>query len=136
MNSDTAVQASETEVVAKAKRRGFTAAYKKAILEKSDRALASGEMGALGALLRREGLYSSQLATWRKARDRGAIEGLAPKRRGRPAEVVDPRDEEIASLKRELARQEARLRQAELIIDVQKKVSLLLGINLPSSETN
>jgi transposase-like protein len=124
----------ETEVMAKAKRRSFTAEYKKRILEQADRALASGDPGALGALLRREGLYSSHLTVWRKARDSGELAGLEPKKRGRPKKEVDPRDEEIAELKRQLAKERARLEKAELIIDVQKKVSTLLGIKLPETE--
>jgi len=121
-------------VMAKAKRRSFTAEYKKRILEQADRALASGDPGALGALLRREGLYSSHLTVWRKAREGGELAGLEPKKRGRPKKVVDPRQEEIAELKRQLAMQRARLEKAELIIDVQKKVSTLLGIQLPQKE--
>lgn len=124
-------QVMETEVMAKAKRRTFTAEYKKHILEQADRAVASGEVGAVGALLRREGLYASHLMEWRKARERGGLAGLAPKRRGRPKREVDSRDEEIASLKRQLAKEQARLQQAELIIEVPKKVSALLGIQLP-----
>lgn len=124
----------ETEVMAKAKRRSFTAEYKKRILEQADRALASGDPGALGALLRREGLYSSHLTVWRKARDSGELAGLEPKKRGRPKKEVDPRDEEIAELKRQLAKERARLEKAELIIDVQKKLSTLLGIKLPETE--
>jgi transposase len=126
----------ETEVMAKAKRRSFTAEYKKRILEQAERALASGDPGALGALLRREGLYSSHLTVWRKARDEGELAGLEPKKRGRPKKEVDPRDEEIAELKRQLARERARLEKAELIIDVQKKVSRLLGVQLPETEEN
>ena len=121
----------ETEVVEKAKRRTFTAEYKKSILEKAERALDSGEAGALGELLRREGLYSSHLTEWRKARERGELAGLAPKKRGPAKKVVDERDQRIAQLERELARKEARLQTAELIIEAQKKVSAILGIQLP-----
>lgn len=136
MNPVVAVPRSEeTEVAQKAKRRTFTAQYKKDILEKADRALSSGELGALGALLRREGLYSSHLAEWRKARENGELAGLAPRKRGPRPKAADPRDLELAELKRELARTEARLKKAELIIDVQKKVSTLLGIQLPEPAT-
>jgi hypothetical protein len=121
----------ETEVTEKAKRRLFTAEYKKDILKKADRALASGVAGALGELLRTEGLYSSHLTEWRKARDRGELAGLAPKRRGPAKRVVDERDQRIAELERELARKGARLQTAELIIEAQKKVSAILGIQLP-----
>lgn len=118
-------------MVEKAKRRTFTAEYKKSILEKAERALDSGEAGALGELLRREGLYSSHLTEWRKARERGELAGLAPKKRGPAKKVVDERDQRIAQLERELARKEARLQTAELIIEAQKKVSAILGIQLP-----
>jgi transposase-like protein len=121
----------ETEVTEKAKRRSFTAEYKKSILEKIDRAVASGEVGAVGALLRREGLYSSHLTEWRQARERGELAGLTPKRRGPAKMVADERDQRIAQLERELARKDARLKTAELIIETQKKVSAILGIQLP-----
>ena len=118
----------ETEVAAKGKRRQYSAEEKRRILAEAD---ACTKLGELGALLRREGLYSSHLVTWRRQRENGEIAGLTPKKRGRKATAVDPRDREIADLKREKARLEARLEKAEAIIDVQKKVSLLLGIDLP-----
>src|SRR3989442_7503875 len=80
---------SETEVVAKAQRRRFTAEYKRRIVREADRCTTTG---AIGALLRREGLYSSYLTTWRAARDRGELEGLAPKQRGPKLVALDPRD--------------------------------------------
>ena len=124
----------KTEVTEKAKRRLFTAEYKKRIIEQADRALASGERGAVGALLRREGLYSSHVSEWREARGRGEIAGLTPKKRGPAKREIDERDHRIAALERELAKDRVRLQQAELIIEVQKKVSLILGIKLPETE--
>ena len=124
----------KTEVTEKAKRRLFTAEYKKRILEQADRALASGERGAVGALLRREGLYSSHVSEWREARARGELAGLTPKKRGPAKREIDERDRRIAELQRELAKDRIRLQQAELIIEVQKKVSLILGIKLPETE--
>ena len=123
-----------TEVTEKAKRRLFTAEYKKRIIEQADRALASGERGAVGALLRREGLYSSHLSEWREARAQGALAGLTPKKRGPAKRETDERDRRIAELERELAKDRVRLQQAEIIIEVQKKVSSILGIKLPETE--
>lgn len=121
----------DPEVLAKAQRRQFTADYKKRILAEADSANASG---AIGALLRREGLYSSHLAHWRQQRDLG----LAPRRRG-PKSKRDPLCEEVRKLKRENDQLAQRLVRAEIIIDVQKKVSSLLGIPLAvvnSGESN
>jgi transposase len=115
-------QAPDPEVVPRAKRRSFTAAYKLRILEevaKCDRP------GQIGALLRREGLYSSHLTTWRRQRREGQLQGLRPKKRGRKA---DPQAAEIAALRKENERLRTRLEQAELIIDVQKKLSQALGL--------
>ena len=89
--------AAETEVVVKAARRRFTAAEKLRVLSEADRCTKPGE---LGALLRREGLYSSHLATWRTARRRGELAGLAPRARGPKAKPIDPRDRKIAELER------------------------------------
>ncbi len=118
----------ETEVSSKAKRRQYTAEFKRRIVREADACTKPGE---LGALLRREGLYSSHLVTWRAQRDRGELAGLAPRKRGPKPRPVDERDREIALLKRENARLEARLEKAEAIIEVQKKVSQLLGVELP-----
>jgi transposase-like protein len=112
-------------------RRRFTAEYKRRILEEADRLTAPGE---LGALLRREGLYSSHLSTWRKQREQGMLDGLAPKKRGRKPKRKDPLVEENQRLRRENARLAARLKQAETIIEVQKKLSTMLGIPLPTPE--
>ena len=117
----------DAEVPEKAKRRRFDAAYKQRILEEADRSTGPGE---LGELLRREGLYSSHLTCWRRQRDEGSLAGLAPKRRGRKAKRRDPLAKELDKLHRENQRLAERLRQAERIIDVQKKVSEMLGIPL------
>ena len=120
---------SDPEVVVKAQRRQFTAAYKHRILQEAD---ACARPGDIGALLRREGLYSSHLNTWRQQRVRGEQQGLTPAKRGRKAE---PQAAETARLQRETARLKAQLARAELIIEVQKKVSQLLGLpEIPPSE--
>jgi len=120
-NSKVKEEMAKTEVVAKAKRRRFTAAEKLRLLREVEACHGSGE---IGALLRREGIYSSYLSTWRKQRERGELEGLSPQKRG---PKPDPQAIELAKLRRANARLQERLRQAELIIDVQKKVARLLG---------
>src|SRR2546422_10066453 len=119
----------ETEVVAKARRRRFTAAEKLRVLREADGCTKPGE---LSALLRREGLYSSHLSAWREARRRGELAGLTPRARGPKAKPVDPRDKKLVEQARVIARLEARLERAEGLIEVQKKVSQLLGIPLAS----
>lgn len=113
----------DPEVVPKAKRRKFSAEYKRRILEEADNCTESGHVGAL---LRREGLYSSHLSTWRRQRGRGVVEGLRPKKRGRKRK--DELEREVTRLQRENERLQASLEQAETIIDVQKKLSRLLGL--------
>jgi transposase len=113
------------EVLERPARRRFTVEYKARILAEAD---ACTEPGRLGELLRREGLYSSHLTTWRRLRDEGALAGLTPKRRGRKAKSKNPLADEVARLQRENQRLKEQLRQAELIIDVQKKVSEMLNI--------
>lgn len=113
-----------TEVVMRAARRRYTAEYKLRILREVDACQGTGE---IGALLRREGLYSSHLTKWRRQRARGEVEGLAEQRRG-PQE--DPQAVENARLKRENERLREELRKAQLIIEVQKKVSQILGVPL------
>ena len=120
-------------VLEKPVRRRFTAEYKLRILHEADRCTASGQ---LGALLRREGLYSSLLSTWRRQRDEGTLAGLTPKRRGRKAKPDAPLITENERLKRETQRLTAKLRQAETIIEVQKKLSEMLGIPLPPSDNS
>jgi len=115
------------EVNAVAKRRRFSAEYKLRIVQEADRCTESGE---IGALLRREGLYSSLLTEWRRARDQGAFNALREKKRGPKPRRVDPLEQENLRLERECERLRRKLEQAELIIDVQKKVSALLGIPL------
>jgi transposase-like protein len=119
------------EVVEKAKRRRFEAAYKLRVLEEADRCIAPG---LLGELLRREGLYSSHLATWRRQREAGALDALGPKKRGRKPKRKDAVALENERLARENKRLAERLRQAEVIIEVQKKVSEMLGIS--TAKTN
>jgi len=115
------------EVLEKPVRRRFTVEYKLRMLAEAD---ACSEPGMLGELLRREGLYSSHLSTWRRQRDEGALAGLAPKRRGRKPKPKNPFAGENEQLRRENQRLKEKLRQAELIIDVQKKVSEMLNIPL------
>lgn len=121
----------DPEVPAKAARRRFTAEYKLRVLTLAD---ACNEPGGLGRLLRREGLYASNLNTWRSQRDRGVLSALAPKKRGRKESVRDPLVAENEKLRKENERLTGRLRQAEIIIDVQKKISQILGIPLATPE--
>ena len=123
--------AAETEVVAKAARRRFTAAEKLRVLREVDRCTKPGE---LSALLRREGLYSSHLSAWRAARKGGELAGLTPRARGPKAKPVDPRDKKLVEQARLIARLEARLERAEGLIELQKKVAQLLGNPLPNDE--
>jgi transposase len=119
------------EVLEKPVRRRFTVEYKARILAEAD---ACSEPGRLGELLRREGLYSSHLSTWRRQREEGALAGLTPKRRGRKAKPKNPLADENKQLRRENQRLKEQLRQAELIIDVQKKVSEMLSIPLKTPD--
>ena len=114
----------EVEVSSKAKRRVFTAKYKAKILREAE--ACAGKHGAVGALLRREGLYSSHLTSWRKE----AEAGLEAKKRG-PKAKVDARDRRIAQLERQLRRSTERAERAEALVELQKKVSQLMGIALP-----
>jgi transposase-like protein len=123
--------AAQTEVVAKARRRRFTAAEKLRVLREADRCTKPGE---LSALLRREGLYSSHLSVWRAARKRGELAGLTPRPRGPQAKPVDPRDKKLVEQAREIAHLQARLERAEGLIAVQKKVAQILGIHLTNDE--
>jgi transposase len=118
----------DPEVVPKAQRRQYTAEYKRQILEEYE---ACSEPGEKGAMLRREGLYSSHITTWRRQRERGELAGLASKKRG---PKVDPQAKENVRLRRENERLKKRLEQAELIIEVQKKVSQILGIEMRENE--
>jgi transposase len=121
----------EVEVLAKPERRRFTVEYKLRILREADRCVRPGE---LGALLRREGLYSSTVSNWRRARDRGDLSGTGMRKRGPAGRPVDSRDRRIRELERENRRLKVRLERAEALIDVQKKVSELLGVDLPETD--
>jgi transposase-like protein len=114
----------DPEVPAKATRRRFSTEYKLRVLREADRSKAPGE---IGALLRREGLYSSLLSAWRQERERGALRDLASRKRGRQRNAEHALEKRIAELERENERLRKRLEQAETIISVQKKVSRLLG---------
>jgi len=116
--------APDPEVSERAKRRRFTAEYKLRVLREADGCKGDGD---LGALLRREGLYSSHLALWRRQRDEIAKAGLKARKRGPKPKAVDSR---VKQLERENARLQRQLEQAETIIDFQKKLSKLLGISL------
>jgi transposase len=121
----------DPEVPAKATRRQFSAQYKQRILREAAAASAAGE---IGALLRREGLYSSHLITWRRQRERGELAGLSAQRRGRKARAVNPLAKRVAELERDKRRLERKLEQAELLLDIQKKASRLLEIPLRSQD--
>jgi transposase len=120
----------EVEVLAKAKRRRFSREYKRRILREADRCNKPGE---LGALLRREGLYSSSLSTWRAARDRGELGGEGTRKRGPQARPPDPGAKRIAELERENRRLLQRAERAEALVEVQKKLAELLEIDLPEN---
>ena len=119
-------QQQETEVVAKAKRRSFSTKYKSQIVREAD---ACKEPGQIGALLRREGLYSSHLTTWRREIEQRELAALSPKKRG---PKVDERDRKLAAQAREIEQLKARAERAELIVEIQKKVSSILGVELPT----
>jgi transposase len=121
----------DPEVVAKAKRRTYSAEYKQRILEEAEAAAVT--RGGIGALLRREGLYSSLLATWRRERAKGVREALTPQRRG-PKSKRHPLEEENQKLRRQNARLTEDLRKAQIIIEVQKKVAALLGNPIPEQD--
>lgn len=115
----------DPEVAPRAKRRNYSAAYKLRILQEADRC---DQYGQIGALLRREGLYSSHLTTWRRQRTAGELEALSSKKRGRKAE-----DAEVAALRQENQRLRAQLEQAELIIVAQKKLAQALEQTLTAN---
>ena len=123
--------AMSAELSARPVRRRFTAAAKLRILGETDRA---ADTGGIGAILRREGLYSSALSEWRRQRDAGALGALSPARRGPKAAAANPLAGELAALQRDNARLARRLARAEAIIDLQKKVAELLGIQLAPSD--
>jgi transposase-like protein len=120
----TAAMTENVQVAAKPRRRAYTAEYKRRILREADACTTSG---AIGALLRREGLYSSHLVMWRRARRRGELAGLTSKKRGRKPTPVDPRDRKIAELERQLAHMTGRAERAEALVEAQKNLAALLG---------
>ena len=117
----------EVEVMVKASRRRFSAEYKLKILREAE---ACTQPGAIGALLRREGLYSSNLTTWRTQRQAGELGGLAPKKRGPVPKAKNPLATKVAALEREVTRYKARAERAEGLVELQKKVAEFLGVEL------
>jgi len=120
----TVAMTEEVQVPAKPRRRTFTAEYKRRILKEAD---ACTTPGAIGAVLRREGLYSSHLVEWRRARGRGELAALTPRKRGRKPTPVDPRDRKIGELERQLAQMTGRAERAEALVEAQKNLAALLG---------
>lgn len=120
-----------TEVVAKAARRRFTVEYKRRIVREAD---GCKTPGTVGALLRREGLYSSHLTVWRAARERGELAG-APKKRGPAPRAADPRDKTITAQARDIVRWKHRAERAEALVELQKNIAALLGTPL-ANETS
>lgn len=122
----------DPEVMDRPRRRKFTAEYKLRILRELD---AVTEPGQVGEVLRREGLYSSHIVDWRRKREAGELHGLGSKPQGRPKRDRNPLEPRVAQLERELGRAQEELRKAHLIIEVQKKVSEMLGIPTPDERT-
>ncbi len=127
-----APDAASPELLDRPRRRVFTVQDKLRILEEADRAV--GIPGAVGAIVRREGLYSSALTDWRRQRDSGAYQGLSPIQRGPKATPPNPLAAQNAQLERDNKRLKLRLERAEAVIEIQKKVSLLLGLQIASDE--
>jgi len=124
----------DPEVPETTPRRRFTAKYKLEVLKKADACTHPGE---LGSLLRREGLYSSNLTTWKRQRDQGVLDAMTPKKRGRKKIEKNPLAQENATLQRENERLRRKLKKAETIIEFQKKISEILGISQdPEEESN
>jgi hypothetical protein len=128
---EAAARRGDVEVVAKAERRRFGAEYKRRVVREADRCTKPGE---IGALLRREGLYSSHLSTWRAARDRGELEGLSPRKRGPKTTPADPRDKRITEIERSEERWRKRAERAEALVELQKQIAALLGTPLESAK--
>ena len=128
--SDGTKSLTEVEVLAKAERRRFTAEYKVKVLREADRCKQPGE---IGALLRREGLYWSNLTTWRKQRESGELAGLSARKRGPQRREKIPLAERVRELERDNMRLKRRAERAEGIVELQKKVSEILGIELEKS---
>jgi transposase-like protein len=123
----------DPEVVPVAKRRQFTSEEKLCMLKEADACTGPGE---IGALVRREGIYSSYLSRWRRARDEGQLTALSPQQRGPKPATDAALAREVARLQRENERLQKRLGQAETIIEVQKKLSQLLGLSPEKNESN
>ena len=123
----------DPEVPSKATRRRFSARYKLRILEQAD---GCEESGGVGALLRREGLYWSNLQTWRRQREEGTLQSLTPRKRGRKSKPVNPLDHQLRQVQAENRKLKRKLEKFEAMLDLQKKVSQLLRISLASSEEN
>jgi transposase-like protein len=115
----------DPEVKATKPRRRFTAKYKLGILAEIDACTSKGQ---IGAILRREGLYSSNLTTWRRQREEGILNGLSPRKRGRKAKEINPLAKRVAELERENRKLDKKLKQAEIIIEFQKKISQMLNL--------
>ena len=123
----------DPEVPEKKRRRKFTAKYKLSVLSESDLCT---EPGQIGALLRREGLYSSHLTTWRRQKEKGLLDALSPKKRGRKKKSTNPLADRVARLEKDNRRLQQKLKQAELIIEAQKKMSEILGISQNLEESD
>ena len=128
-NLEAVLAGPEVEVLAKAQRRSFTVEYKRQILAEANRCKKSGEMGAL---LRREGLYSSHMTAWRAARDEGKLGGSGPRKRGPKAKAPDASLKRIAELEREKRGLSRKLERAEALLELQKKAAALLSLVDPS----
>ena len=124
---------SDPEVRENKPRRKFMAKYKLDILRKAD---ACTEPGQVGAFLRREGLFSSNLTTWRRQREQGLLDAMSPKKRGRKKQEINPLSQEVARLQKENERLKRKLKQAETIIEIQKKMSEILGIPQDHNEAS
>jgi len=122
----------DPEVEVNAGRRRFTTQYKLSIVEQADQCQHPGE---IGALLRREGLYSSHLSTWRRQRREGMLQGLSPQQRGPKPKAAAAEQREIARLQKQVSKLERELEKAHTIIDVQKKLSAMLS-TLPKDESS
>ena len=128
-----AIDAPNPEVSEKKPRRKFTAAYKLRILQQAD---ACRDQGQIGALLRGEGLYSSNLTLWRKQRREGALAAMEPKKRDAKAKGKNPLAARVAELERQNRLLEAKLRKAEIVIEAQKKISEILNLDRTLDEEN
>ena len=126
---DKVVPRPNPEVAARATRRRFSARYKLRILEQAD----GCESGEVGALLRREGLYWSNLQAWRQQREHGTLQALTPRKRGRKSKPVNPLDRQLKRVEAENRKLKRKLEKFEAMLDLQKKVSHLLGISLARS---